>query len=300
MKISSVCALSATAVLVSACSTPALTASEAVPADYIAPTSFQSVAEMVPQLHSVVEGDVEFERFDFDDCWGPRTVLRVTEIKPVVGDFPGPSIELYLFGGPLPDGSFVEVSELPRFVSGERYVLFLRNTDWRYSPVMGAHAYRIMSISGKRILLDSDGHAVIRVGENGVELGDQAFTEPVGQRLEGMASRTKPLHGLDRPREIGCLVGVTECSPNLSDGYKAESLLLAGGRMNPPKTVPDVSRQAMAEALTPEEFRKGLLRMVEQSGAKVGGRFLQRPRVGCWRTTPAVPKGNRYANPSPG
>jgi hypothetical protein len=270
-----------------------------VPADYIPPHRFNTIAEMVPQLHSVVVGNVDFERFVFDDCWGPRTVLRVSKVESIVGVSPASSIELYVFGGPLPDGSFVEVSELPRFVSGDRYVLFLRNTDWRYSPVMGQHAYRITSVLGREILLDSDGHAVIRVGESGVEVGGQAFTEPVGQRLTGMASRTMPVPGLDRPRDAGCIVYASDCPPESADVRRQSSLLAAGGRMEPPKVVPEVSPQAVAGALTQTEFANGLLHMVQASGAKVGGRFLEHPRVGCWRTTPAVHVEKTHENTLP-
>ena len=76
-------------------------------------------------------------------------------------------------------GTYVEVSELPRYVLGGRYLLFLRNTDWRYSPVLGDDAYRFERIAGKETLVSTSGRAVTGLGADGIETNTAALTEPV-------------------------------------------------------------------------------------------------------------------------
>ena len=160
--------------------------SQAPPADYLPARGFATTKDLLEQLHSVVEGTVEDIRFDMDDCWGPRTVLTLSNVRTVIGGAHPPSMELYTFGGLLPDGSYVEVSELPLYVLGGRYLLFLRNTDWRYSPVIGDHAYRFERIAGKETLISTSGRGVTGFTDEGIETNTNALTGPVGYHVKGL------------------------------------------------------------------------------------------------------------------
>src|SRR5262249_8015185 len=95
------------------------------------------------------------------------------------------SFELRDIGGPLPNGVFVGVTELPRYVLGGDYVLVLRNTDWRYSAVIGDLAFRAENVAGKEVLVNTDGLAASGVSELGIETRTPQLTEAVGLSLVG-------------------------------------------------------------------------------------------------------------------
>ena len=108
----------------------------------IVPDRFDSIGTLLPQLYAVIRGTVADISYDYLDCQGPRTVVKLHNVETLIGERVGDDIELRTFGGPLPNGNYVSASELPRYVADTSYVVFLRNTDWRFSPVMGDLAFR--------------------------------------------------------------------------------------------------------------------------------------------------------------
>jgi len=65
--------------------------------------------------------------------------------------------------GLFPDGSFLDVSKLPVFTIGRRYLLLLPNHSWLRSPVRTETTFRIDTVGNRDILVDQEGYAVINI-----------------------------------------------------------------------------------------------------------------------------------------
>src|SRR5437868_13116891 len=85
------------------------------PHQVVVPKKYATLADLVPQVHSIVEGDVEDITFDERDCEGPRTIVHFSGVSTLVGPRLGATIELRVFGGPRSNGSWVRVSEAPQY-----------------------------------------------------------------------------------------------------------------------------------------------------------------------------------------
>ena len=134
--------------------------------------------------------------------------MTLANVRPLFGTAPSVA-EIRQFGGLLPDGRMVVASELPVFVEGKEYVLFLRNTKWNVSPVVGDLALRVEAVEGNEVLVNSDGQAITGIGSAGLTVGPALFEGPkldgtVPQALAGGLSLAagKPL---DRNRFVSSL-----------------------------------------------------------------------------------------------
>ncbi|RFC37079.1 MAG: hypothetical protein DID92_2727743387 [Candidatus Nitrotoga sp. SPKER] len=152
----------------------------------IPPRAFESMRAILEQTAAVVEGDVSDIAFDFDDCAGPRTKVKVVNTHSVLGTTVASEIVLSIFGGPMPDGRWFRASEMPRFAIGSRYVFFMRNTDWTFAPIIGELAYRVETIAGRSVLVNGNGQAVTGISETGIETNTVALTEPTGNRYRAL------------------------------------------------------------------------------------------------------------------
>jgi hypothetical protein len=74
--------------------------------------------------------------------------------------------------------------------------VFLRNTAWNVSPVVGDLAFRVDAAEGAEVLLNSDGQPVTAIGADGIGLGPSLF--------EG------PQQNGARPRSLGAGLGNAE------------------------------------------------------------------------------------------
>jgi hypothetical protein len=262
---------------------------------YIAPRSFATMADLVPQIQAIIEGDVENIGFDNQDCEGPRTVIQLTGVKTLLGDQHESRMTLRVFGGPLANGSFVSVSELPQYVLGAHYVLFLRNTDWRFSPVLGDLAFRVEAIAGKQVLLNTQGHAITGVSEAGIETSTLQLTEPVGLNFKGV---TKPLPGSSpQSDELGTTTPCqateqksSRCPAATDSGEIARAeALRESGRFSRPQLLPKANQQAVASALSTDQVVKSVSDWAQSHGTRIGGYFALAPKIGCWDTTIVTP-----------
>jgi hypothetical protein len=109
-------------------------------------------------------------RYDYSDEEGPWTTVLLTNVRAIAGDAPQ-TVEIRQFGGPLPKGGLMVAAELPVFVAGKEYVVFLRNTDWNMSPVVGDLALRVEKTDVGEVVVNSDGQPVINVDANGFDFG---------------------------------------------------------------------------------------------------------------------------------
>lgn len=160
------------------------------------PLPVKDLRSAVDQTAAVVEGLVTDIQYDYSEEEGPWTRVILSDVQAHTGSAP-PVVEIRHFGGQLPDGRMVVVADLPVFVQGKRYVVFLRNTAWNVSPVVGDLALRVETVDGSEVLVKSDGHAVTEVGPGGVEVGPMLFGSP---QLDGTPPKAlgKSLRALDR------------------------------------------------------------------------------------------------------
>jgi hypothetical protein len=184
----------------------------------------------------------------------------------------------------------------PRYVLGAQYVLFLRNTDWRFSPVIGDLAFRREVIAGKEVLVNTDGNAVTGVSENGIEITAPQLTEPVGLITKGMrqprnALATPPKEGGTATQCGSNTVGAPQCGPGPPDPDRVawERAMKQSGQVSRPAIAPGVSKESVAAAVTPSQLVREMTDRSAAQGVRYGGYLALAPRGGCWDTTIASP-----------
>jgi len=124
------------------------------------PTSVDEddACSLFEQSAALVEGTVDRIRYTFDERRGPREEITFRGVTVHLGTEPFPPLVVRTLRGPLPDGSFLDPTEQPRFVRGATYLLFLRNTSWFYTPVL--EALRVERVASREVLIDQQGFAV--------------------------------------------------------------------------------------------------------------------------------------------
>jgi hypothetical protein len=167
------------------------------PATATRPGPVVNLATAIAQTSAVVEGTVADIQHDYTDEDGPWTTVILKDVRAHFGES-GPFVEIRQFGGPLPNGKTLVAAELPVFERGKHYVVFLRNTAWNVSPVVGDLAFSVESVGGTEVLVNSDGEPVTDVGAAGVRLGPailedklRAGTQPrtLGSGLQALQRR---------------------------------------------------------------------------------------------------------------
>ncbi len=138
------------------------------------PLAVEDFRSALSQTATIVEGVVTDIRYDYSEAEGPWTRVILSKVKAHLGTAL-PQLELRHFGGRLPNGRMMVASELPAFVKGKQYLVFLRNTAWNVSPVVGDLALRVEKVGTSEVLVNSDGLAVTKVGVKGVETGPELF-----------------------------------------------------------------------------------------------------------------------------
>lgn len=148
--------------------------SAAAPPGAAPPRQVADLASAIDQTSAVIEATIGAIAYEYSDAEGPWTRVTLTDVKSHLGAVPA-KLELLQFGGPLPNGRFMVAAELTRFVKGHRYVVFLRNTAWNLSPVVGDLAFRVESVDGNEVLVNSTGQAVVGIDGRGPEVGVTLF-----------------------------------------------------------------------------------------------------------------------------
>lgn len=132
------------------------------------------VRSAVSQTAAIVEGIVTDIQYDYSEEQGPWTRITLSKVRALSGEAPE-TIELRHFGGPLPKGALMVAAELPVFVRDREYIVFLRNTSWNLSPVVGDFAFRVDKADDVEVVVNSDGQPVVQVSTRGIEFGPTIF-----------------------------------------------------------------------------------------------------------------------------
>ena len=171
------------------------------PANAAQPRAVTDLASAVTQTAAVIEATVGELRNEYSDAEGPWTRVVLRDVVVHHGGLggggskaapPPAALELWQFGGVLPNGRLMVAAELPVFSAGQRYVLFLRNTAWNVSPIVGDLALRVERVGGAEVLVTSAGQAVVGVTAAGAVLGAEVF-EPAP--YDGRAAAAKKSAG---------------------------------------------------------------------------------------------------------
>lgn len=159
------------------------------------PAAIVDLRSAIEQTAAVVEGTVTEIHNDYSDSDGPWTRVVLSDVTAHLGSAPA-ALEIRHFGGRLPSGRQVVAAELPVFMQGKRYIVFLRNTTWNVSPVVGDMALRVEKIGATEVLVNTDGMAVTGVNGMGPQFGEALFEGPkmdgspsvaLSQRMPAMA-----------------------------------------------------------------------------------------------------------------
>lgn len=160
------------------------------------PKAIHSFGDVMDQTSCIFRGTVSavtYEEVDGD----PWTVTTFKDAQTLRGpEFAEYSIRQY--GGWMSDGSFVGISHQAELVLGEQYIIFLRNTRWALSPVVGELALRVVQDESE-VLVDNDGGVVTGFSPAGLEMSDAIYESPGldGKRPERLPDRAMPASTLD-------------------------------------------------------------------------------------------------------
>ena len=147
----------------------------------LTPTSPPSAApHPLKGVAAIVEADVVASRYTFDSTLGPRTEVTLANITVHAGNPPTQNVFSHL-GGPMPNGKFLMVSEFPVLHPGSRYLFFFAGEPLPLTPVWARLAFRVESLSGRKIVVSPTGHPLIKFGINGAEFGTTQLFDPANQ-----------------------------------------------------------------------------------------------------------------------
>jgi len=126
----------------------------------------------------IVEGSVTEHTYTYDAAAGPRTVATLSEVRAQLGNYRGNTLQVANLGGPITERRWLFIPELPRLTDGTRYLVFLTNSAWFYSPVVGEYVFRLEpGPRGSDVLIAPSGHAVTGITAEGLEFTDEPVVD---------------------------------------------------------------------------------------------------------------------------
>lgn len=127
---------------------------------------------------AIVEGRVASHTATFDDQAGPRTIAHLIDLTPHFGIYQDRTLPLASLGGRITDDRWMFIPELPRLTDDTRYLVFLTNSDWFFSPVVENYLFRLEpGPRGGEVLIAPSGHAVVGLTAEGVEFTEEPVVD---------------------------------------------------------------------------------------------------------------------------
>jgi hypothetical protein len=117
--------------------------------------------EALANTAAIVEGSVRGIGYTFDAAAGPRTVATLVEVTTDFGRFGDRTIDVATLGGPIDERHALFIPELPRLTEDTRYLIFLNNVDWFFTPIVGHYLFRIEPGPRGDVLIAPSGQAVM-------------------------------------------------------------------------------------------------------------------------------------------
>lgn len=145
------------------------------------------LSDLINQTSSIVEVTISNLSYEFIEDIGPRTQVEAEVETTHRGTTVDSPLNFAQFGGRFPDGSYLFASFVPHLAQGDRYLLFLRNTSWHFSPLLPA-VFRITEINGKELLASPDGHFVTAVTAQGIQVSNDPVFDASIELMDPFAS----------------------------------------------------------------------------------------------------------------
>lgn len=142
------------------------------------PHPTNSMRAVLSQTAAVVEGSISAIRGDYDAVRGPRTIATLSNLRVHLGSLgtaPPTGLRLESFGGKLPNGKTIHEVHVPVFSVGQRVIVFLRNTEWFLSPVVGSNAFLVEPVAGRQVVLTGAGATILGIDATGVVAGREVL-----------------------------------------------------------------------------------------------------------------------------
>src|SRR5215469_16336824 len=208
----------------------------APPADAPLPGAAETLERILDQTSIIIDGRVTQIDYTYDDQSGPWTVATLSEVRTLLGEAVGSTLTVRTRGGHLPDGRFLAVPELASFKEGERYVVFLRNTSWSWSPVVRNFALRVVSDGGREALASNEGIALEGVNSSGLVFStERRFKAPSNGR-NGIAEQSaEPEAARSASSTPAPALGVSELIASLQTDLASRNASLHGSFYDLPK-----------------------------------------------------------------
>lgn len=272
-----------------------------VPTGYkkIAPGAVDSSEQMLAQTATIFRGVLKDVQFTYDDCAGARTNYVFSDSTSLVGTQVQAQVTLKVFGGPTPYDTWIAVSEVPQLALDSEYIVFLRNTDWTFSPIVGDLVFRREMIDGREVLVDPTGHAVTGWGDNGPLLSGGSVSEPVGHQLRGYRgseASQQPTHSSSAETNPNLEVRPADGNPpSPAPGRVGGSAVIRAPSLTDARRAGLFARPALsATAITKESVISaealvaGVRVAADRARINIGGRLTLDPYWRCWSSTPTV------------
>lgn len=274
-----------------------------VPAGYkkIAPAPVDDSRQMLTQTGAVFRGALKDVRFSYDACAGPRTDYGFSDVSPLAGEKLEAQVTVKVLGGPTPRGTWLSVSELPKLALDSEYVVFLRNTDWTYSPIVGDLVFRVETVAGREVLVNPEGRAVTGWGEDGPRLTAGKVSEAVGSQVHGYRRAdagdrgdTAPSNETDAKGEAHLATEVAPGQPATQGRAPDVTMVRAPSaakiRASGMFARPAISAAAVANEQTiPVNALVATIKdSAERDRIQIGGRVALDPNWKCWSSTPTL------------
>jgi hypothetical protein len=126
----------------------------------------------------IVEGSVTAHAYTYDGTAGPRTVATLSDVRVQLGSYRDRTLQVATLGGPITERRWLYIPELPRLTENTRYLVFLTNSAWFYSPIVEEYVFRLEpGPRGGDVLIAPSGHAVTGVSAEGLEFSDDPVVD---------------------------------------------------------------------------------------------------------------------------
>jgi hypothetical protein len=139
---------------------------------------------------AIIEGNVVSHSMTYDSAAGPRTVATLYDIRTQFGRYDDRTLDVAILGGRVSEGRWLFIPELPRLTDDTRYLIFLTNDAWFYSPVVDDYIFRLEpGPRGSDVLITLEGHAVVGLSAEGIEISPDPVVET---RFDFLTPYAKP------------------------------------------------------------------------------------------------------------
>lgn len=161
----------------------------------------ESPLDALANTAAVVEGRVTAITASYDRFAGPRTTATLSDVRTHLGRYDGRTLDVAMLGGRITDAKWLFIPELPRLTNDTRYLAFLTNAEWFFSPLVGDYVFQLeIGPRGTDVLIAPTGHAVVGLSAEGLE-----FTpDPV---VDAQLDFLRPY---EKPRLVGDPTGLAE------------------------------------------------------------------------------------------